>query len=62
MILAGCELQAVDLRYTDLRDAPFTVVKTGGDTGRTNISDALWDGANPGVAAFERAIGDEPSA
>jgi uncharacterized protein YjbI with pentapeptide repeats len=51
-----------DLRDADLRDTSFSIVMTGADNGRTNLTGVRWQGANLAGATFEDVIGDVPGA
>ncbi|BCY08484.1 hypothetical protein L3i22_035720 [Actinoplanes sp. L3-i22] len=60
---AGCDLRNADLRDTDLSYAEFSSVRTHDPSyGRTDVTGALWQGANLRGVDAEDVIGwpDQP--
>jgi uncharacterized protein YjbI with pentapeptide repeats len=54
---AGCDFRNADLRDADLTGTRFGHVRTGTDTGRTDLTGALLAGPSMGDALFENVIG-----
>jgi uncharacterized protein YjbI with pentapeptide repeats len=53
----GCDLRRADLRDCDLTEAEFTYQATDDDSGRTDVTGALLDGADLTDVTVERVIG-----
>ena len=54
---AGCDFRNADLRDADLTGTRFGYVRTGSDTGRTDLTGTLLAGASLDGALFENVIG-----
>jgi uncharacterized protein YjbI with pentapeptide repeats len=55
--IVGCDLREADLRDCDLTEAELTYQRTGDDTGQTDVTGALLDGADLTGLTVERVVG-----
>lgn len=54
---AGCDFTDADLRNSDLTDAEFTLVNTGKQNGLTDVTGALFAGAQLAGLVMDRVAG-----
>lgn len=54
---AGCDFTDADLRHSDLTDAEFSFVNTGKQNGLTDVTGALFAGAQLRGLVMDRVVG-----